>query len=103
MGALRFNVGAVQGLPKVVSRRAERRLDEIELFRLLTAVEKKPRDNSRRILSVLRPTAEKVDELRGLPDKQLLDDWFTEFTRRMQSLAAPRRGQRARRSDHRDR
>jgi hypothetical protein len=92
-------------LPKVVSRRAERRLDEIELFRLLTAVEKKPRDN-RRILSVLRPTAEKVDELRGLPDKQLLDDWFTEFTRlrsEMQSLAAPRRGQRARRSDHRDR
>ena len=30
---------------------------------------------------MLRPTAEKVDELRGLPDKQLLDDWFTEFTR----------------------
>jgi hypothetical protein len=37
--------------------------------------------SNRRILSVLRPTAEKVDELRGLPDKQLLDDWFTEFTR----------------------
>jgi integrase/recombinase XerD len=33
-------------LPKVVSRRAERRLEEIELFRLLTAVEKKPRDRA---------------------------------------------------------
>ena len=37
--------------------------------------------SNRRILSVLRPTAERVDELRGLSDKQLLDDWFTEFTR----------------------
>ena len=42
MGALRFNVGAALRLPKVVSRRAERRLEEIELFRLLTAVERKP-------------------------------------------------------------
>jgi hypothetical protein len=46
MGALRFNVGAALRLPKVVSRRAERRLEEIELFRLLTAVEKQPRDRA---------------------------------------------------------
>jgi hypothetical protein len=37
--------------------------------------------SNRRILSVLRPAAERADELRGLPDRQLLDDWFTEFTR----------------------
>jgi hypothetical protein len=42
MDALRFNVGAALRLPKVVSRRAERRLEEIELFRLLTALERKP-------------------------------------------------------------
>jgi hypothetical protein len=41
MGALLFDVGAALRLPKVVSRRAERRLEEIEPFRLLTAVEKK--------------------------------------------------------------
>ena len=44
-GALRFNVGAALRLPKVVSRRAERRLEEIELFRLLKAVENKPPDH----------------------------------------------------------
>jgi hypothetical protein len=40
---------------------------------------------------VLRPTAEKVDELRGLPDKQLLDDWFTEFTRLRSEMQALKR------------
>jgi hypothetical protein len=37
--------------------------------------------SNRRILSVLRPAAEKVDKLRGLSDMELLDDWFTDFTR----------------------
>ena len=37
--------------------------------------------SNRRILSVLRPAAERVDELRGRPNSELLDDWFTEFTR----------------------
>jgi hypothetical protein len=36
--------------------------------------------SNRRILSVLRPAAERVDELRGRPSSELLDDWFTEFT-----------------------
>jgi hypothetical protein len=34
------------GYRKVVLRRAERRLEEIDLFRLLTAVEKQPRDRA---------------------------------------------------------
>jgi hypothetical protein len=49
--------------------------------------------SNRRILSVLRPAAERVDELRGLPDRELLDDWFTEFTRlRSEMQEAPTRG-----------
>ena len=49
--------------------------------------------SNRRILSVLRPAAERVDELRGLPDRELLDDWFTEFTRlRNEMQEAPTRG-----------
>ncbi len=44
MGALRFNVGAALRLPKVVSRRAEGSLEEIEVFRLLTALDGQPRD-----------------------------------------------------------
>jgi len=46
MGTLWFNVGAALRLPKVVSRRAERRLEEIEIYRLLTALEKPPRDRA---------------------------------------------------------
>jgi site-specific recombinase XerD len=57
--ALRFNVGAALRLPKVVSRRAARRLEEIELFRLLTAAEKKPRD--RAIIEALYGTGARVD------------------------------------------
>jgi hypothetical protein len=34
-----------------------------------------------RILSVLRPAAAKVDGLRGLSDTELLDRWFSEFSR----------------------
>jgi hypothetical protein len=48
--------------------------------------------SNRRILSVLRPAAERVDELRGLPDRELLDDWFTEFTRLREMKEAPTRG-----------
>jgi hypothetical protein len=44
-GALRFNAGTVLRLPKAVSRWAERRHEEVELFRLLAAVEKKPPDH----------------------------------------------------------
>jgi integrase len=72
MGALRFNVGAALRLPKVVSRRAERRLEEIELFRLLTAVEKKPRD--RAIIEALYGTGAHVDELVQLKRQQLVAD-----------------------------
>jgi hypothetical protein len=36
--------------------------------------------SNRRILSVLRPAAEQVDELRKRRDQDLLDDWFTAFT-----------------------
>jgi site-specific recombinase XerD len=72
MGALRFNVGAALRLPKVVSRRAERRLEEIELFRLLTAVEDKPRD--RAIIEALYGTGARVDELVQLKRQQLVAD-----------------------------
>jgi site-specific recombinase XerD len=72
MGALRFNVGAALRLPKVVSRRAERRLEEIELFLLLTAVEKKPRD--RAIIEALYGTGARVDELVQLRRRQLVAD-----------------------------
>jgi site-specific recombinase XerD len=72
MGALRFNVGAALRLPKVVSRRAERRLEEIELFRLLTAVENKPRD--RAIIEALYGTGARVDELVQLRRRQLVAD-----------------------------
>jgi hypothetical protein len=34
-----------------------------------------------RILSVLRPAANKVDGLQGLSDADLLDRWFVEFSR----------------------
>jgi hypothetical protein len=44
-GVLRFNVGASLRLPKVVHR-AERRLEEIEVFLTIAAVEKKPRDRA---------------------------------------------------------
>jgi integrase len=67
-----FNVGAALRLPKVVSRRAERRLEEIELFRLLTAVEKKPRD--RAIIEALYGTGARVDELVQLKRQQLVAD-----------------------------
>jgi hypothetical protein len=36
--------------------------------------------SNRRILSVLRPAADQVDELRGRSDRDLLDDWFMAFT-----------------------
>jgi integrase len=72
MGALRFNVGAALRLPKVVSRRAERRLEEIEVFRLLTAVEKQPRD--RAIIEALYGTGARVDELVQLKRQQLVAD-----------------------------
>jgi hypothetical protein len=36
--------------------------------------------SNRRILSVLRPAADQVDELRGRSDRDLLDDWFAAFT-----------------------
>jgi site-specific recombinase XerD len=72
MGALRFNVGPALRLPKVVSRRAERRLEEIELFRLLTAVENKPRD--RAIIEALYGTGARVDELVQLRRRQLVAD-----------------------------
>jgi hypothetical protein len=35
--------------------------------------------SNRRILGVLRPAADKVDELKGRTDSDLLDDWFTAF------------------------
>jgi integrase/recombinase XerD len=72
IGALRFNVGAALRLPKVVSRRAERRLEEIELFRLLTAVENQPRD--RAIIEALYGTGARVDELVQLRRRQLVAD-----------------------------
>jgi integrase/recombinase XerD len=59
-------------LPKVVSRRAERRLEEIELFRLLTAIEKQPRD--RAIIDALYGTGARVDELVQLRRRQLVAD-----------------------------
>lgn len=34
-----------------------------------------------RILGVLRPAADKADELRSLSDNDLLDRWFAEFNR----------------------
>jgi hypothetical protein len=37
--------------------------------------------SNRRILSVLRPAAERLDETRGRSDRELLDDWFEAFTR----------------------
>jgi integrase len=112
-GALRFNVGAALRLPKVVSRRAERRLEEIELFRLLTAVEKQPRD--RAIIEALYGTGARVDELVQLRRRQLVPDLEgsggyatlygkqrrTDHPRRtahVGSPAVPRRGQRPRRS-----
>ena len=36
--------------------------------------------SNRRILSILRPAADQVDELRGRSDRDLLDDWFMAFT-----------------------
>jgi hypothetical protein len=36
--------------------------------------------SNRRILSVLRPAADEVNELRGRSDRDLLDDWFMAFT-----------------------
>ncbi len=72
MGALRFNVGAALRLPKVVSRRAERRLEEIELFRLLTAVEKNPRNCA--IIEALYGTGARVDELVQMRRRQLVAD-----------------------------
>ena len=36
--------------------------------------------SNRRILGVLRPAADKVDEFKGRTDSDLLDDWFTAFT-----------------------
>jgi len=36
--------------------------------------------SNRRILSVLRAAADRVEELQGRDDRDLLDDWFTEFT-----------------------
>ena len=70
IGALRFNVGAALRLPKVVSRRAERRLEEIELFRLLTAVEDRPRD--RAIIEALYGTGARVEELVQMRRRQLV-------------------------------
>jgi integrase len=72
LGALRFNVGAALRLPKVVSRRAERRLEELELFRLLTALEDQPRD--RAIVEALYGTGARVAELVQLQRKQLVAD-----------------------------
>lgn len=72
MGALRFNVGAALRLPTVVSRRAERRLEEIEIFRLLTALEGQPRD--RAIVEALYGTGARVEELVQLLRRQLVPD-----------------------------
>ena len=72
MGALRFNVGAALRLPTVVSRRAERRLEEIELFKLLTALENHPRN--RAIIEALFGTGARVDELAQLKRRQLVAD-----------------------------
>lgn len=36
--------------------------------------------SNRRILRVLRPVADRVDELQGRTDTDLLDDWFVVFT-----------------------
>lgn len=72
IGALRFNVGAALRLPTVVSRRAERRLEEIEIFRLLTALEGQPRD--RAIVEALYGTGARVEELVQLLRRQLVPD-----------------------------
>ncbi len=72
MGALRFNVGAALRLPKVVSRRAERRLEEIEVFRLLTALDGQPR--ARAIVEALYGTGARVEELVQLRRRQLVPD-----------------------------
>jgi site-specific recombinase XerD len=72
VGARRFNGGATLRLPEVVLRRAERRLEEIELFRLLTAVENKPRN--RAIIEALYGTGGRVDELVQLRRRQLVAD-----------------------------
>ena len=72
MGALRFNVGAALRLPKVVSRRAERRLEELEVFRLLTALDHQPRN--RTIVEALYGTGARVDELVSLRRRQLVVD-----------------------------
>jgi integrase/recombinase XerD len=71
-GALRFNVGTVLRLPKIVSRWAERRHEEVELFRLLAAIEKQPRD--RAIIDALYGTGARVDELVQLRRRQLVAD-----------------------------
>ena len=49
-----------------------------------------------RILSVLRPAANKVDGLRRLSDSELLDRWFVEFGRLRSEMQRPAR-ERARR------
>jgi site-specific recombinase XerD len=72
LGALRFNVGAALRLPKVVSRRAERRLEQLELFRLLSALEDRPRN--RTIVEALYGTGARVAELVQLQRKQLVAD-----------------------------
>ncbi len=72
MGALSFNVGAPLRLPKVDSRRAERRLEEIELFRLLTAVQNHPRNRS--IIDALYGSGARVEELVQLKRRQLIAD-----------------------------
>jgi hypothetical protein len=41
-----------------------------------------------RILHVLRPAAEKVDEFRALSDSDLLELWFGEFSRHRSELRA---------------
>jgi len=42
-----------------------------------------------RILSVLRPAANKVDGLRRLSDSELLDRWFVEFGRLRSEMQRP--------------
>ena len=44
-----------------------------------------------RILSVLRPAANKVDGLRRLSDSGLLDRWFVEFGRLRSEMQRPAR------------
>jgi hypothetical protein len=36
--------------------------------------------SNRRILNVLRPVADQIQELRGRSDAQILEDWFVTFT-----------------------